>query len=234
MEIHTGEASHTLVCDADQTLFLLLRSPQPLVTPFYCEVCNLYSTSEEQLATHRLGKRHTKLAAIKAAMARNPGASPASMAAAMTWLHGQHSPSPARSAGPWASSLLPSAAATPPRPLAASAPCSPTKGAARKLFPPSYPTTPNSPRRPGGEDQSEAEAGAEDAAGPEASASSEGTHGPPLPGGTIRCDLCGVVTPSARHFEYHLQVKCCIQSALACVVAWSGFSSMCRHGDNPL
>lgn len=38
-------ASHVLLCRV-----------QPLVTPYYCPMCGLYATSEEQLRMHMLGE----------------------------------------------------------------------------------------------------------------------------------------------------------------------------------
>jgi hypothetical protein len=227
-----------------------LRAPstlcraQPLVTPYFCALCGLYATSEEQLRMHMLGKRHTRMAALT----RQRGA------------QGMVAAAPSGAATPQSAALLaaggggPAAAAAWPEPGAVSngspqvslqqqqhqlltaAAAAAAAASSLEMRGPFSPPMPG----PGGISASvvvssgpvadtpfASPMGLAAAPFPTASAAApysvggwpgeaSGGAGPPggfdldlLGGGgqrIYRCDLCGVVTPSRRHYDYHLQV----------------------------
>lgn len=180
------------------------RRAQPLVTPYYCAMCGLYATSEEQLRMHMLGKRHTRMthlhrqrmagAAAAAVSALGEGGAASlqqqqhqllmAAAAAATLSSGAAAWVPSSSSGlASGADLLDSAS-----PLA-----SPALGAAGALGPSSLAGLPPGDAAGGMEDSTVALQGLLlDASGNQR---------------IYRCDLCGVVTPSRRHYDYHLQVR---------------------------
>lgn len=142
---------------------------------------SMWATSEEQLTIHMLGKRHSRMLALQAARAgcsqRGSSGGPSAVAAAGPPFAAQQ-----QILSPHGAAMYLPAGAAVPVPVAG-------PGGVPMVATPVYLTPLGS--APGGVP----------AVAAAAAAAAQAQEGGRLP----RCDLCNVVTPSERHFSYHLQ-----------------------------
>eukprot|EP00887_Chlorella_sp_A99_P000294 scaffold13.g294.t1 len=162
----------------------LVHHQQLLVSPFYCSVCSMWATSEEQLGIHMMGKRHSRMLALQQAQGGGAGA------------HGGPPPPPPPHAAAGA--------------VAFCVPQTPFGPVPHMLGPPAYMAGPAPAYVLAGGGMAAAAAGHGSGGGSMGGAAQQPAPGPAPPpqqpeSRLPRCDLCNVVTPSQRHFSYHLQ-----------------------------